>query len=587
MAKNTKIITYLGYSELSTTFEKNGLIVPSSSLKTEEDFETQIEYLLQEMNPIELIQFTSFLNMVCQTRTTEKTMVRGVSFLEETKLVPKGTGFSNKIVFHRENLLNLIGQILAKNVHGSQQLTGEGHLTNQRKYCQSILLNNDLLNIEVGNSSAPANQTFLRDHFIREWPHYYLSDTARLVYGHRIVRYRYCYETLLPSLGSTEKSLIQEGISTFERKTGVSLQEYMKVISGLYAWFFEIPLQNEKKPPSPNQPKLGFDFTNISSFYIDAKLFEKDPSFIKTVELLSKDANALRAVAAEEGAKMRDPISGYNSNIRIFFDNPVFKISDGYYCVIDLKFLIENVCGGLLWRVKDEGSFQDFKSAYGRLMEKYFQFLIQNIFKGNKVTFGDTAGADAIVEQDDKIFVIEFTTEYYRLSSLYNPNSKEFLDDAYRLLFNTGKADARARGKSDRGKLIKLNEYIEKNQNEGKTVIPVLVTENLLGNHDLFDAFDSFYDKEVSDKKLTHLQNNPPLFLCLDDLETFWGLFDPKESAEGFAGFAKYWLPLDKGPQFHNASSGICRFVEGQRSGEARICNRNFSNFFSPKEVFK
>jgi hypothetical protein len=381
--------------------------------------------------------------------------------------------------------------------------------------------------------------------------------------------------------------MIEKGIKAFEDKSGVSLKDYMAVVNGLFAWYFEIPFQNIKNPPSSDKPKLGFDFKNISSFYIDAKLFEKDPSFNKTIEILSKNLDTLRQLTKEEATRSRDRMVGYNKNIRVFFDNPIFKIADGYYCVIDLKFLLENVCGGLLWRVKSEDNLQDFKSSYGRLLEEYFKFLIQNIFKEAKITFGGLTGADAIVEQEDKIFVIEFTTEYYRLSSLYNPTSQDFIADAYRILFNTGRTDLRARGKNDRGKLVKLNDYVEKSQNEGKTVIPVLVTENLLGNRDFLNAFDNFYDKEIVDKKLTYLQKSLPLFLCLDDLETFWGLFDPKDAVKGFAGFAEYWIPLDKGPQFHNASSGICRYVEKERGGEAIINNYDFADFFSPKNLFK
>ncbi|MFZ2522881.1 MAG: hypothetical protein WAW92_00675 [Minisyncoccia bacterium] len=587
MANEKKIVTYLTYSELFETFEKSGLILLSNSLKTVGDLEAQIEHLLHDMNPIELVQFTSFLNMICQTGTTEMTMVRGISFLEETKIVPKGTGFSNKIVFHRESILNLIGQILTKKISGIQQLTGPGHEVNQKKYCEAILFNNDLINIEVNNSEASSKEVFLRDHFIREWPHYYLSDIARVVYSHRLTRYRYCYEKLLPTLEVADKSMIEKGIKAFEDKSGVSLKDYMAVVNGLFAWYFEIPFQNIKNPPSSDKPKLGFDFKNISSFYIDAKLFEKDPSFNKTIETLSKNLDTLRQLTKEEATRSRDRMVGYNKNIRVFFDNPIFKIADGYYCVIDLKFLLENVCGGLLWRVKSEDNLQDFKSSYGRLLEEYFKFLIQNIFKEAKITFGGLTGADAIVEQEDKIFVVEFTTEYYRLSSLYNPTSQDFIADAYRILFNTGRTDLRARGKNDRGKLVKLNDYVEKSQNEGKTVIPVLVTENLLGNRDFLNAFDNFYDKEIVDKKLTYLQKSLPLFLCLDDLETFWGLFDPKDAVKGFAGFAEYWIPLDKGPQFHNASSGICRYVEKERGGEAIINNYDFADFFSPKNLFK
>ncbi len=580
----TRIVTYLTYSELFDAFERSGIVIPVNTLKTVADFETQIEYLLHEINSIELIQFSSFLNMICQTRDTDSTMVRGVTLLGESGVIAKDRGFSNKIVFHRDNLLNLIGQILAKKMQGDQQLTGPEHGANHKKYSEAILLNNDLVNVEINDDLAKG--IILRDHFIREWPHYYMPEIARLVYSHRIVRYRYCYETLLPALEVTDKTEMEAGISAFEQKAGVSLSAYMKVLNGLYAWFFEVPLQNEKNPPAAGQPKFGFDFQNISSFYIQASLFEKDQSFITTIDLLSKDIEALRTASDQEVARTRDPLTGYNRSVRIFFDNPVFKISDGLYCITDLKFIIENVCGGLLWRVKSEGNLQNFKSAYGRLLEKYFQFLISNIFKAGAIDFGEHAGADAVIEYEDKIFVIEFTTEYYRFSSLYNPTYDEFLDDAYRLLFNAGKDDPKARNKNDKGKLLKLNQYIEDNKGKGKRIVPILVTENFLGNHSLFNEFGGLYDSEIAEKKLANIAENTPLFLCLDDLETFWSLFDPSESGDALLRFNDYWIPKDKGPLFHNPSSAMCKFVEEVYGKEPRVNNHDFADFFSPKQTF-
>ncbi len=582
---DVQIVTYLKYSELFNNFEKTGMILAIDSLQTEKDFEGQIEYLLQELNPIEMIQFSSFLNMICQTRTTQMTMVRGVSLLEESGIVARGTGFVNKIVFHRENLLNLITQILIKNINGTEQLTGLGHQKSQEKYTRAILMNNDLLSIETVNSAYYAKEILLRDHFIREWPHYYLSDIALRIYGHRIVRYRYCYDILIPTMQDPEKKVMKDGITNFEQQTGVSLKDYMKVVNGLYGWFLSTPLSYEKKPPPSGQPKLGFDFMNPSSFYIASSLFPAP--FMKVINLLSRDIDALKLAIKEEEERSRDPITGYNKNIRIFFDNPIFKISDGFYCVTDLKFLIENICGGLLWRVKAEGSIKDFKPAYGRLIEKYFNFLISNIFKGAKIDFGETSGADAVVEHGNKIFVFEFTTEYYRFSSLYNPSPKEFIDDAYKILFNAGKEDPRSRGKKDKGKLIKLNEYINKHKNSNKEIISILVTENILGDHDMFNVFKGFYDTEITNKNLTMLQEKPPLFLCLDDLETFWSLFDPNDSIEGFSGFYKYWIPENKGPIFHNASGGMCKFAEILSGKDATIKNSDFSDFFSNKNLYK
>ncbi len=586
MAINTKIVTHLTYKELFDSFEKNGTVFPISILKASEDIETQIEYLLTNMNPVEMTQFSSFLNMICQTRDTDKTMIRGISLLEETGIIQKGRGFSNKIVFHRENLLNLIGQILSKKLNGKDQLTGPGHTANQKKYTEAILLNNDLASMEA-EANGTKNGIFIRDYFIREYPHYYLPDIARLMYGHRIVRYRYCFEQLLPNLDKVNIDEINKGINAFEQNSGVTLQEYIKVLNSLYAWFFEIPFQNEKNPPALGTQKFGFDFQHLSSFYIQASLFKQDPSFLKAISHLSKDINALRSALEQEDQRPRDPITGYNKYIRVFFDNPVFKISEDFYCIIDLKFIIENVCGGLLWRIKSEGNLQNFKSAYGRLLEKYFQFIIQNIFKNTKVSFGETAGADAVIETDDCIFVMEFTTEYYRLSSLYNPTADGFLDDAYRILFNTGKDDPRARNKDDKGKLIKLNQYIEDNKSKGKKIIPVIVTENFLGNHDLFNEFDNFCNSEIATKNLTNLEGIPPMFLCLDDLETFWGLFDPKDAVKGFVGFNDYWVSKEKESLFHNPSSGMCKFIEEINNKEPRINNHEFADFFSPKQTFK
>ncbi len=560
--------------------------MPSSSLRTSEDIEEQIEYLLQRMNPVELIQFSSFLNMICQSYGMEMNIIRGITLLHEIQLVAPGIDLSNRIVFHRENLLKLIGQILCKDMNGTEKLTGRGHLKNQQKHAQAILLNNDLLNDEIRNSTMSGHEIILKDHFIREWPLSYISHISKTIYGHRIVRYRYCYKDILPLLKDTDRRMMQVAIRVFEETTGISLGQYMDVISGLFCWFLEWPLKREKKPSASTDPKFGFDFMNIGSFYINSKSFEKDSSFIKTIDILSKDIVALKTAYRREQERERDGISGYNKHVRIFFDNPIFKISDGYYCIIDLKFLLENVCGGLLWRLRTQENLQNFKSAYGRLMEEYFKFLIQNIFKSAKVSLGENTGADAIVEEGDKVFVFEFTTEYYRMSSLYNNSSQGFLDDAYRLLFNTGVTDPRGRKKDDKGKLLKLNEYVGQAKQHGKKVIPILVTENLFGNPDFFNMFSNFYNNEVSEKGLYNLQQSLPIFLCLDDLEIFWGLYGPNDAVEGFLCFAEEWTTIDKGPCFHNASVAICELVEKQRGGDTSIINRDFAQFFSPRQIY-
>jgi hypothetical protein len=582
----TIIITHFTYTEAFRTFERSGIAVPSSMLQTPDEIERQIEYLLHGINPIELIQFSSFLNMICQSCGTDMTITRGIALLNETQLVPRKAGFANKILFHRENLLSLIGHIIGRDMRGTSPLIGSSHLANQQRYVCAILLNNDLLNKEATSPAADGKGVFLKDYFIREWPHYYISETSQTINAHRIVRYRYCYETILPALREPDRRMMENAIRAFKERVGVSVEEYLHVVSGLFGWFLDWPARQRENPPSLQEPKFGFDFRRIDTFYISSKVFERDPSFLKIMGALSKDIAALKTAAENEQKRERDSINGHNKFIRVFFDNPIFKISDDLYCILDLKFLLENVCGGLLWRLRTLENIQDFKSAYGHLMETYFQSLIKHIFSGAKITFGEGAGPDAIVEGDNNILVIEFTTEYYRFSSLYNNSPQEFIDDAYRILFNAGKEDPRSRNKNDKGKMVKLNDYLAEIPREERNIIPVLVTENLIGNPDLFNDCSGFFDKELADKKLSNLQKHPPIFLCLDDLEIFWGFCNPTNAVEEFAAFAREWIGTDKGPQFHSAASGICKFIE-KRRGEARISNEVFANFFSPKAIYK
>ena len=580
----SRVVTHLTYTELFSTYERNGLILPSSSLNSVAAIKAQIEGLLKPINPVEVVQFSSFLNMICQTYGTDMTMTRGVTLLKETRLVPANAGFVNRILFHRESLLGLIAFAIEKDLKGTNPLTGPGHLVSQQSYVNAMLLYNDLLLKAMEEGSLTPEERIMKDYFIREWPHYYERDIARQINYHRILRYRYCYGTLAPSLGEEKGKLTRSLVSKFEEEVGVSLEEYMHAITRLFGWFLDWPTLRENGRLSSDY-KYGFDFKNINSFYIHASAFPNSDDFLKTIEHLSRDIVALKTAIEAERSNTRDRISGPNEFARVFFNNPIFKISDGQYCILDLKFVLENACGGLMWRVGAGENVQDLKAAYGHLMEEYFRFLIGSIFKDARIAFGDSGGADAIVEAEDTVLVFEFTTEYYRLASLYNETSTGFVDDAYRLLFNAGAGDRKGRGKKDRGKLIKLNDYVQSQQKSGKRVVPVLVTENLIGNRALWNVFGNFYDREIADKGLAELQKNEPLFLCLDDLEVFWSLFEPAAAVSGFADFAEDWTKKDKGPLFHNASAGRHAFVEG-RNGEARVANDDYSKFFSNENMY-
>jgi hypothetical protein len=262
-----RVVTHLTFTELFPTYERNGLILPSSSLNSVDTIKVQIESLLKQIDSIEVVQFSSFLNMICQTYGTDMTMTRGVTLLKETRLVPANAAFVNRILFHRENLLGLIAFTIEKDLQGTNPLTGPGHRVSQQSYVNAVLLYNDLLLKAMEVGSLTPEERIMKDYFIREWPHYYEQDVARQINYHRILRYRYCYSTLAPSFGEVKGKLIRSLISKFEEEVGVSLEEYMRTITRLFGWFLDWPTLRENGR-LPSEYKFGFDFRNINTFYI-------------------------------------------------------------------------------------------------------------------------------------------------------------------------------------------------------------------------------------------------------------------------------------------------------------------------------
>lgn len=128
-----------------------------------------------------------------------------------------------------------------------------------------------------------------------------------------------------------------------------------------------------------------------------------------------------------------------------------------------LKLGFEGVCSGFIWHLDNISptNFKHIKDKYGSLLEEYFIFLLKEIFKNKSIstTYKNEGKPDALLQIDNYIIIFEFTTEYYRFTSLYNNENQDFRDDLYKMLFNEGKSDMRGRGKKDKGKFFKLNTY--------------------------------------------------------------------------------------------------------------------------------
>jgi len=214
---------------------------------------------------------------------------------------------------------------------------------------------------------------------------------------------------------------------------------------------------------------------------------------------------------------------------------------------------------------------------YGQLLEKYFIFLLQKIFPESeiKITINDEGNPDAVIENKDSIIIFEFTTEYYRFSSLYNPEIDDLQDDLYKLLFNTGKKDLKGRGKKDKGKFYKLNNYIEQQKGRNKKIIPILVTESYIGDYDLINKFNNVLEFNINNSsKLANIKNHKPLLICLDDLETFWAFSNPSDATKKFIKFIEDWGENEKGGHHYNFSYYMSKI-------DNRVVNDEYKTFFN------
>lgn len=562
------IMTYLVFEHIFNQIEKSGLALPLACLGDKRVIDDVIDELISGLDPIEAISYSSFLNMIVQHCEPEESARLGRKELE-------GVGFGkdipgNKVFFHRDCLLHMMSLIIAGGKEGTMRITGGSDRRGTVKYYKAMLLINSKIN-GVGENALYA---LLKNYIIRDYPISYSPEAAHTIYSIRLQRYWYIYSQILPKMGTHEAEIISKGIHALENDSGLTLQEHYLVLAGVLSWFLILPVKR-RKGQSEGTSSLGFDYRNINSFYIRKNNFPDTDRLMCLIEYLARDKNCMQEHFARN---RRDAVYGFYRNFQDFFDRPIFKIDHDNFCILDLKFLIEGLCSGFLWRIKDKASLQtilkELKGYYGQLLEKYFVFLLEQIFGHTKISKAIDSGPDSILETDDYLIIFEFTTEYYRFSSLYNTSTTSFMQDLHRLLFNKGVNDPDGRNKKDKGKFLKLNEYLNSMGKQGKTIIPILVTENYIGDYDLLNQFDNFLDNNIKKYGLTNIQKHKPLILCLDDLEILWGLTSEDKPVQDLGEHVQTWGRCDKGKFLYNFS-----YFLASQSG-AVIKNKNYTKFF-------
>jgi hypothetical protein len=571
----TEIVTFLSYENVFSTIEKKGIILPVTYLKDIKKLDEIIKSIIKEFEPTQAIAYSAFLNAVVQTYHAKEVQSLGINEAIKTGLTDKKI---DGILFHRDNLLRFIIELInLKETCGKKEITGFKNTKNSQDYYKSLLL----ISSKIIESKDHPRHTLLIE-MLRTYPYYYLPEITYSIYSIRIQRYWYIYNHILFFLDDSSKDLIGNCIRAIENFKGISLKEYFYVINTLFNWFVHIPFRRKENPDFQKIKELGFKKENPLSFYISKKEFLEDNSLIRLIDDLSLDINDFKKLF--DNSRRKDKTDAFYRNFQDIFDHPIFKVDHDTFCILDLKFLFEGICSGFLWHLtkKSSAGLQDFKAQYGRLMDEYFSFIIKKIFPNVRCTNKIEGEPDAILESEEVIIIFEFTVEYYRLASLYKADNRFFIEDLSRILFNDNSGQQTDRIKNDKGKFFKLNRYISNYKNKNKRIIPVLITENNLGDYDLLNQFDKILSENTINKQLSNIQTSIPLIMNLDDLEIFWAFSDQANPVNDFIRYIDEWEKAEKGIYHYNFAS----FVSFQNNNLVK--NEQYIKFFNyPKFINK
>ncbi len=568
MSNSISVATYLGFEDLFQSLFINGLYLGVSVVLSDPALLRQaILKKIEDMDPVDLIRFNSFLNMVAQTRSPREIMSIGNKELVLAKLA--NVVLPNKIFLVRDSILNITTRIISENVSGKKAVTGQINPANASDYYASLLL----VNSELSEIQAKSGSLF-KDIFIREYPHSYNPEWVEHIYSQRLRRYEFIYLELLSVLPVSSIDRFKIKLQEFETRVGVPLSEYFSVLFGLFNWYLRVPNQKRNNAKASSSLKgYGFDPKYSSTYYIERQQFSDRKDILRVIDSLSKDLEQFRGEFLKQKQSGKLIANSYYEYLPVIFNNPVFKVNDDNYTILDLKFLLESICGGLFWRLEEA----PLKDQDGELVEHYFKWLLKSIFPEPMLAFegeSDKGWPDGILETDEAIFIFEFTTEYYRFASLYSVDCDDLYKDIHRLLFNKGSSDPLARNKKEQGKFFKLQNYVLSQANPGKKrIIPILVTENYVGDYDLLNEFDALVSKEINDAELHALKEFKPVIICLDDLETFWALHSKEDAPEAFKGLLARWESVRKGPHYFNLGQFMIR-------NAPRMTNLGYKEFF-------
>jgi hypothetical protein len=340
--------------------------------------------------------------------------------------------------------------------------------------------------------------------------------------------------------------------SFFESLTGISLEQFLQLIFGIYASLITKNLEelidnpaNFNVSKSEHFSKLDFSEATIESFY---KL-----TSIKYEEIISE----------LETSQLRN-ILQLQHDFTVFRKNPIFHLSQNILTVVDFSFLVEKVSIGLYYTIlnvlnENELDPQDFFQHWGYVFEKYVNNVFRDIYPAlanrfHPNTFFDTKTEkecfDGIIEYPNSLLVMEYKGGLLNTKAKYSGDVNLLLDEMGNK-YGITKKDSAIKQLTTKIELLFHVDGAKRSKIRNLELLPVanvypiiVLNELSMGLGLAHWRLRKWFKKEINTKTIDErISVKPLLVLTIEDLEMLIPYLEADDFT--FLEFAEYYSTLE------------------------------------------
>lgn len=335
---------------------------------SKDDLVKMLEFRLKRLNRIETLRFCAHINLfIANPDHPRQSLSQQLPFLKmfltdrDLKIIkPHTQPMTNKdgyraerAFFHREQMLELMRYVSVHCPDSAKYNNLTQNNRSKRMFWEATLIVSDLLldkiysKVNLNEPTDTRRKSFLEP--IRHSARYgsKAMDPIR-AFGRGARIFFECLPHKCP-----------EFISTFEKTTKLSLNEYFAFLFFVVGHFWKIPVEQESH-------RRHFISMNTFSQYPDL-----DTAFKRYIELESQTAdNMARSLRA-------DPCSLENK-FRTLRQKPILRLDDTNAIVLDPAFYIEKATTGPLFAIPEQ--IGHLLTSFGFAFEKYVQNILQIMY---------------------------------------------------------------------------------------------------------------------------------------------------------------------------------------------------------------